>query len=759
MKWLSIICLLCSVASPGLANEVLVSVGQKPDVTRLVFTFENRPDWSLEDTSEVLNLVFDPSSGNIEFSIEDSFLSDSRVAEISLVSERNAISVELSCDCAAQVYPYGTGSLIVDVRDKLRVADVENVMPLSPDQPVIRPDQNDVQTLSPSMDKPVQKRGPASLDASDGFDDPPTIIQSNWELNNVEFGLAETLGFSMRSSDDSHAVEYLGRELSRAAAQGLVQPGTDQAQVRPSERQVNAGSNLSDRSNISVVTSIDRDILANRDPSSPTDLGAVCFSDREVDLTNWGDTADISTLGQLRRDAYAENGEVRPEGAHAVARYYIALGFGAEASSVATFMEPGKPKQLIQALAEIVDHGFSDSPVLDGQIFCEGKVALWAALARPIGKDGPPVSTDSILATFSALPPHQRAHLGPVLAERLREVGLEDAARNAVNAVARGGLQSNESELVTARMALDGTRPDTARETLVDISTGTDVTAAEALLELLEDAERRDMAPNPRWVEDAPSLARATEGADIAGRLNIAGLRGRIALGQFDQLRLALAEDTPGLNTQTRAALASSALVVATQLAETPNFLRAEVGLSKLLNVSDLPHADQFEIARRLLDIGLVDRAERYLGNEPTSIMEFETVADVLTKTGQTARAVSLLSGRIEEATARKLGEVFSAVGQDEDAVKAYERGGSMDAAARAAMRSGDWEWIAEREIAGQSGALSETTRLLLSPTETSNDPGNPANGELITTSQEIRRHVAALLSETSLEKAQPFTN
>ena len=749
-------CLAFIAASSLEANEILISVGQNANATRLVLTFENRPDWSSEEAERSIKLIFDTGSDEFDLTIDEDFLTGSRIEKISFNESKNTLSVEFSCDCSTQIYPHGVGSLIVDVRETFRTSEINSAMSMAPIQPKVQPNQVIAETIKLSEDISVKQSIPNALNSSVIPDEPPLIPKPKWQSNEIELGLVETLGFSIWSNNDSQAVESLSRELSRAAAQGLVEPGTDNSQVRPTRSSAAKSSNLADRSNISIVTSIDRDVLAGRDSSSPTDLGADCFPDRDVDLTKWGDTTDISSLGRLRRDAYAENGEVKPEGAHAVARYYIALGFGSEAASAASFMNDGNRKRLLHAMAQIVDHGYSDVPVLDGQIFCEGKVALWAALARPIDKNGPTFSTDSMLATFSALPPHLRAHLGPVLAERLREVGLEDEARNAVNAVARGGLQSNESELVTARMALEGTRPDNARDTLLDISTGTDATAAEALLELLLDAERRKMAPNPNWVEDAPSLSRATEGAEIAAKLNIAGLRGRIALGQFDLLRLALAENTPGLDKKSRSELATSALVAATRSAEAPVFLRAEIGLSKLLTVSAMQRTDRFFVAQRLLEIGLAERAKRYLANMPESIDELETVANVLIETGQAEDAVSLLSNYEEPAASTKLGETLSILGQNQDATNAYERGGSLDKAAYSAMRSGNWEWLAARDIEGRIGALSEIARLLL---DRSDPPEEPGNGDLILSSQEIRRQAAALLSETRVTGSSSFTN
>ena len=763
MKWVLAV-LAMGAALPAMADQVLVSVAQLPDATRLVLTFEDRPDWSTSRSAQTLEVAFDTDGHQIDLAAGNAFVEGSRIASLAGPATGDALSIELACDCTAEVYAFGAGSVVVEVRDAIELAEVDEVMIAAPAPPASPPMARDAAgvTLRPLSAGPVVLAGsPKPLfRAVLPVEALPRVAELPWEAADTGLELVETLGFALRTDIESQAVTLLSRELSRAAAQGLIEPGED-PEKRPNDNASElAESGLSGRSNISVQTSLDRDILAVRDRLPPTDLGASCFSDRDVDLLNWGDTTDFSTLGRLRRDAAAENGDILPKGALAIARYYIALGFGSEAANTATFMPDGAEKALIEALAEIVDHGVSRSNILDGQIHCKGKVALWAALARPITAQDVPVSTDSILATFSALPPHHRAHLGPVLAERLRAVGLEDASRNAVNAVARGGLQSNESELVTARLELGGTRPDLARDTLVDISNGTDIAAAEALLELLLDAERREMAPNPAWVEDAPSLARATEGTEVAATLNLAGLRGRIALGQFDALRLALVEETPGVNDRTRNDLSTSALIEAAEHAEDATFLRAEVGLSKLMRIDDMSRAGRFDVARRLTALGLAARAERYLPEPPGTVEEAELVAEIFLQTGQARRAVEVLTNLTEGQTSQRLGKALSATGENESAILAFERSGQVKDAAEAAMRAGNWTWIAENDVAGDSGTLSETARIFLAPPAVPIDPNNPGNGLLVKSSRELRRRAAELLSETQLSDVpQTFTN
>ncbi|MCV6591668.1 MAG: hypothetical protein OIF48_01855 [Silicimonas sp.] len=764
MRWLWLIPCLALIPGAALAEQVLVSIGNGAQSTRLILTFEQLPKWSSRLDDRRLELAFEGAEIRIDSADQDGAAQNPRIDGLSAEGDSGRIAVQMACDCAADVYPFGASSLVVELRDPLSPAPVENVQVEPPAQPKI-PDTDlaVAEALAPAP-APVPMNvpePPSDVVEASTTDTPPPALP--WPSASAGLDVIDRLGFAVPDASQTQAVEMLSRELSRAAAQGLIAPEADVSETG----QAAGGAlpaRIANRSNIKIVTSLDRAVSVAPDGHAPTDEGNICFTDRDVDLAAWGDTTNISTIGALRHAAYGEDGEVTPRGAKALARYYISLGFGVEAAAAAFHMKEGRDKALLLALAEIVDHGRSTSSVLDGQIYCQGQVALWAALAKPIDREMVPDSVDIILATFSALSPHQRAHLGPVLAERLREVGLEAAARNAVNAVARGGLQSNESELVTARMELGGTRPDKARDTLVEISNGTDVTAAEALLELLEDAERREMAPNPVWVEDAPSLARATEGNEIASTLNLAGLRGRIALGQFDALRHALAEDTPGLNADTRGALARMAIVAAAHHADDGAFLRSEVGLSKLYAVDQITEAGRFDVAARLLSIGLASRARAYVLEEPGSNEALETLIRVYAATGDPQKAILLLTGREDAAAARQLGIVLSQIGQNGPATRAFERSGAVEDAAQSALRAGDWTWLAARDIEGQTGALSDAARsLAFSSVEkdaAKEDEETPANGRLILATQDRRRHVQTLLTETEIAPdGAAFTN
>lgn len=592
---------------------------------------------------------------------------------------------------------------------------------------------------------------PAQADAqvTDPFPGLDAASVTSSETQGIRGGFfINELGIGGPLRAQSRAVELLGSEFSRAAAQGLIE-----AQERPSQIGITPGPGTpDDRANLSVVTGIDRDIaiLTN---VPPTASGAVCVSNEDVDLTRWGDPSDRELLGKLRSAAIAENGDITSSGAKDLARYYLALGFGAEAVALAPYIDSKGTRDIINAIAEILDKGQSNSSVLEGQIFCDGAVSFWAALAQPISPQHVPRDASHILNTFSGLPFHLRSHLGPLLADRLRDAGLEDMARNALNAVTRGGTQTDDSKLVSAKLGLSGTRPDLSRKELLELSRGTDETAAKALLELLQDALTREAQPDPAWVDDVPSLVRATEGTAISAELNLAGLRGLISLARFDDLRLALNEEGPGLTDISRRQLAARGLSEAAEKATDVVFLRSALGLAKIAEPQDIDRENRTSISARLVNLGLADLAAGFLPDAPTSIEERRTASQVRAAAGELSTAVSLLEPAASELPT-EIGQLLAQTGETERALSSLLDGGAENAATRLAIQTGNWDWV---ERSGLPPASEAAQALRAAP---STDATSPQNGRLLNLAQTRREQAARLLELVeSTESSDAFTN
>ena len=137
------------------------------------------------------------------------------------------------------------------------------------------------------------------------------------------------------------------------------------------------------------------------------------------------------------------------------------------------------------------------------------------------------------------------------------------------------------------------------------------------------------MAPNPAWVDDAPTLVGALEGTEIAERLNLAGMRGKIALGRFDEFRAALVDDAPGLTDDSRRELASLALRTLLVAGSDETFVTTEIGLSKIVAPASLPRPVRHGLAKRLHELGLSQRATAYLDATPETKEDLELAVRV----------------------------------------------------------------------------------------------------------------------------------
>ncbi|MDJ0637850.1 MAG: hypothetical protein QNJ20_03375 [Paracoccaceae bacterium] len=739
----TLILLLC-LASPLQAAPVKVSATEQPNLTRLLFEFDTTPQWEVTRTGRGFALIFrgEMSEG---FDLSRVFLSVSRarLSDIRATGPKS-VEIDLSCDCQISISRSGDVGLFLDIVAHAPVTSAETLPQFKQSQlegelPGLAPSKRPMTSRTQSQSLPMPEVD-QMFSAVNGF------VQTDMAL------VIDELATPVPSDSRSLAVELMGRAFSRAASQGLV-TADDNIGARAATDISTTPDRLSDRSNLSVTTGFDQVVRPAIDSLPPTETGAICLPDESVDVAAWRAADDKYMHGKLRSRMVAEDGSVDPEGAMELARYYLSLGFGAEAIATASYLDSDLEREVIEAIANIMDDGRTTSAILEGQVYCEGIVALWGALSAPIDPVDTPETPNFILSAFSALPPHLRSHLGPLLSERLRAAGMDSAARTALSAVTRGGKKTDESTLATARLDLTSTRAEDARDTLEDLSNGTDLNAAEALIELMLDAEARGMAPNPDWVDDAPTLVGALEGTEVAEKLNIAGLRGLVALGRFDDFRVAIVDDLPGLTFDTRRDLSAHALQTAVETADDAQFLKAEIGLSRLAPPDAITPAKRLRLADRLVGMGLPNRAAKYVSKEPASLEALTVAVNVLIGLDQAERAVALIKDSTVAGRGQLLGLALDAAGLEQDATRAFAAAGDDTRAVGSALQIADWDWIEENGDAPIAEA-AETLRAPLAPDVTSSET---PNGILIEASRTRRSQIEVLLNATSVSPA--FTN
>ncbi|MGR3514767.1 MAG: hypothetical protein ACU0GG_18565 [Paracoccaceae bacterium] len=728
----SLICLFVFAVSAAFASPIEVTASYKDDVTRVMLRFDERPRWTIQNRGRIFQIrLLQVAPFEFDLSRLPEHLEGGHTLEIRAVGN-NTLEIEVACNCLVQPGQITSQSMVFDV---VPVRSMQpNVSFASPN--LVAPEIGELALMLP-------KTNPRPLT---GLNVPSTlgdhVVQPTALRDSI--GAPSRTSLDLPKLDTAHgpAVELVANALARAAAQGLISADPAIDGLRSLRTHSNFDS-LAGRGNLAVSTGFDPAIRSEIRNTPPTASGQFCIPTSQIDVVEWGDVADGLMLGRLRHSAIAEDGSVIPEGAMELARYYIYLGFGTEARRTVEFLKPSRDREIVLTLADVMDYGLTRRDTLEGQWGCAGPVSLWAALSTPVHHAAQPESTDDMLSTFSALPAHLRSHLGPLLSNRLHEAGLGSEARTAINAVTRGGKISEESTLAVARLELEGTHAHGARETLVELSNSTSLTAGSALLELLVDAEAREMAPNPAWVDDAPSLIDVLEGTEVAERLNIARLKGLISLGDFQSFRSEVGKQSPGLTSVVRHDLSVRALRVAAEEAGDAQFLKTEIAVRLLAPPETLDDQTRLKIARRFLQLGLSSRAADYASRSPKNHSELNVAVDVNLLSGNVIAALELARQSALSDTAGLLARTQVAAGEDAAAIHSYSRAGDFENAKAAAVRTGSWNWLAKN---GED-QISEAIKGLLQPMQKAPTDKVVENGALIANTRHRRDKIRELLS------------
>ncbi|NRB34153.1 MAG: hypothetical protein HRU31_05305 [Rhodobacteraceae bacterium] len=120
------------------------------------------------------------------------------------------------------------------------------------------------------------------------------------------------------------------------------------------------------------------------------------------------------------------------------------------------------------ALADVIDHGYAPgSNVLTGQTSCDGLIALWSYLASHTpSASGAESDLSKVIHALSTLPAPLRAHVGPMLVERLIQADQADYADQVLRIMTGSPSDRKDpAQVATAMVAAGQGDPDHARRT------------------------------------------------------------------------------------------------------------------------------------------------------------------------------------------------------------------------------------------------------------------------------------------------------
>ncbi len=195
--------------------------------------------------------------------------------------------------------------------------------------------------------------------------------------------------------------DVLLRQLSQGVAEGVVDLAAElpEPQTRPGPL---AQIRIGESPGLAAGT-------GDAQRGALTGAGSACLTDAALDMAAWG--SDQPVASQIGLSVTGLIGEFDRAEAAAVSRairYYLSLGFGAEARHLLrSFDMPPGDRQLWETMAGILDDGAAAPGPLTGMVVCDTAAALWAVLAQK-DADGTPANTPAVLRSFSALPLHLR---------------------------------------------------------------------------------------------------------------------------------------------------------------------------------------------------------------------------------------------------------------------------------------------------------------------------------------------------------------
>jgi hypothetical protein len=263
--------------------------------------------------------------------------------------------------------------------------------------------------------------------------------------------------------------DTLLRQLSRGAADGVI----DLALPKDA---VDIGPLRGELGQVRVTKLPGLVVQADRPPVDALQPdGAACLPDMTLDLAAWAGDGDVAMQIATARGALVGEFD-RPDQA-AVSRdvrLQLYLGFGAEAAlTMRAFNATDADVPVWQSIAHVLDDRPQTTNAFANMGGCDTAAALWALLAAPV--DAPPVDTNiaAVQRAFSALPPHLRLQLGPMLADRALAMGQMELARSVADAAGR------TSDSPVGPQALVQAEVDLAAGNFSDVATAMDALLAQ----------------------------------------------------------------------------------------------------------------------------------------------------------------------------------------------------------------------------------------------------------------------------------------
>jgi hypothetical protein len=720
----AVFCLALWLAAPALAQSVTVRSGAHEGFDRLVIDLPRRLDYRIEAHAGGATLVLDVPTLRFDVAAVFARIARNRLRALAAPEGQARLRLDLACDCQLRTFWHGEAMLVIDIPDPVQ----------------------------PSLTRrPAVRLGPAAPSPATGA-----------LLDRLDLALVSDTGLDdtgvVPSPDLDRMQAVLLHQLGRAASQGLVAAAAEARRIHlappPSDTPEPVAvavdvlpERLDDPIALRARTSMDRDVAGGaRAARSPVPKEPDCPAPGLLDVPSWGDTLALPEhMGRLYRDLYGEFDVINPRAAHDLARFYIHHGFGAEAHQILDLADAQHADTwALRDLAQLVDQTpLSANSPLHEATGCGEPALLWALLARGPIDAALTFDHDALQRSFAALPAGLRRGLGPGLVRNLVAVGHGDTAQHLQRMIERIAAPGEAGTgLARADLTAQAAGPDIAA--LAEVSRSNSLHAAEALALAIEAALLRGAPVAVDQAQLAGAYAHELRDTVIGDRLAVAHVAALAAAGAFDEAAGAFDRWALDPAQPLARAMAESVLREAVRAADDLTFLRYVLG-DRFMPPEAMSDELVGAIARRLLDAGFADAADRVLRpvrSDPALRLLRAELALALQRPAEADLALLDLDGREAD---RLRARVRSLRGDHAGAQTLFAATNALPEADRAALHTRDPEALAR----ASDPLLHDVAHLLRGPPNPVAAATLDRGVALLTETEIARATLARLLAET----------
>ena len=701
--------IMCSAAC---AQGIPVLSGEHENFTRIVIDFSRPTEWAVTREPEGYRVTFSPPPGRLDLSRLFDLIPRDRLEHATQSPQDGSLFLYSSCDCTIEAFDAGSDAVALDIADAPESRPARSVFSLPagltvettaaprtsplpfalPNNPVWN--GGAIRTTEPEEaagpdDRPLPRPEARGADARPNLAAGQPALLEDFSGEAQARALAQALIDDLERAADAGLIDFSGQRTLAPDARRAPRDGAEPAEFpRHEQKQVGTKGNLRLRTAHDRWSNDLREILRREESClSPEALGFF-RADEPRRL--------LERLPDLRASLVDARGTVSANGARALAKAYLALGFGAEAAVVLRDADlPDLWAARFESLARIVDDGEdSDIAAWSGASACPSPIALWATLGQAPGLPTDAVDAAAVQTAFFELPAHLRLRLAESLAHRLHAAGHRDAAGAIVANADR--LRLPPPILAEGGEAAEAALPERALAAEPPIAPGAQEVQVHDLLGRVGRALAAGLAPDEEDLDLADALLKeyegTTEGRRLADILALRHLQSADIEAALTQLARTRADPDAKWTAAIEDGLGTALLAQpVSTLLETTLHPRA----AELLGI--LSDEQRTRAAERLLEAGFPQAAAQLMrlsepGAGPAGRM---ITARAAFEAGDAARTLALLAGRSEPRAAALRAEALAALGNHRGAAEAFAEAGDLANAARSAWLSGDATLIA----------------------------------------------------------------